>query len=117
MTPFELDLLRTVWPYVWTGLLGAGTWFLRMQNARLEAISKTLSEFGAELTRVERQMLETRADHQHRIDKIIGDADARISRIEAVCETQHGQLSSRRASDTRSIHWARDSDINGNIAK
>lgn len=117
MTPFELELLRTVWPYVWTAILGAGTWFLRAQNARLEAISKTLGEFGAELARVEKQMLADRAEHQHRIDRVIGDADARISRIEAVCETQHGQALNRRSGDIRPINWAHDSDVAGNIGK
>lgn len=117
MTPFELDLLRTVWPYLWTGILGAGTWFLKAQNARLDAISKALSDFSAELARVEKQLMETRADHQHRIDKLIGDADARISRIEAVCETQHDQVLRRRSTDARPVHWAQTSDINGNKLK
>lgn len=117
MTPFEIELLRTVWPYLWTGILGAGAWFLRAQNARLESISKALYEFGVELARVERQMLEDRAEHRHRIDRLIGEADSRIGRIEAVCETQHGQVLNRRSGDARAINWAHDSNIDGTAGK
>ena len=112
MTPFETELLKTLWPYLWTGILGAGAWFLRTQNARLESIAKALHEFGVELARVEKQMLDDRAESRHRIDRLIGESDARIGRIEAVCETQHG-VPSRRSGDSRTIHWAHDSDING----
>ncbi|MBL8254669.1 MAG: hypothetical protein JNJ76_13830 [Candidatus Competibacter sp.] len=112
MTPFEIDLLRTVWPYLWTLIIGSGTWFLRAQNRRLESIATTLAEFGAELRRVEKQMLEEKANLQHRLDRVIGDADARFSGIEATCEAQHGQLF-RRASDSRPVNWAHDSDVRG----
>lgn len=117
MTPFEIELLKTIWPYVWTGILGAGAWFLRTQNTRLESIDKTLHEFGIELSRVEKQMLDDRSDARHRIDRLIGESDARIGRIEAVCETQHGSVLSRRSGDVRPINWAHDSDVIGNGGK
>ena len=114
MTPFENELLKTLWPYIWTGILGSGAWFLRSQSERLSSIAKALHEFGVELARVEKQMAEDRADNRHRLDRLIGDSDARIGRIEAVCETQHGVSPNRRATDLRPINWAHDSDIRGN---
>lgn len=117
MTPFETELLKTLWPYLWTSILGAGAWFLRTQNARLESIAKALREFGIELSRVEKQMLDDRSEARHRIDRLIGESDARIGRIEAVCETQHGSVLGRRSGDARVINWAHDSDVNGNSGK
>lgn len=117
MTPFEVELLKSLWPYIWTGILGAGAWFLRTQNARLEAISKSLHEFGIELARVEKQMLDDRADARHRLDRLIGESEARLARIEAVCDTQHGTGFGRRSGDPRPIHWAHDSDVTGNSGK
>lgn len=115
MTTFEVDLIRTVWPYAWTLILSAGAWFLRAQSSRLDGISDTLKKFGEELRRVEMEMVKDRSDHRHRIDKLIGDADSRISRIEAVCETHHVQVVNRRDTQTsRPIYWAHDSDISGN---
>lgn len=113
MTPLEVELLKTIWPYLWTGILGAAAWFLKAQNARLESIAKDLHTFGVDLTRVEKQMLDDRAENRHRIDRLIGESDARIGRIEAVCATQHGGSMSRRSGDSRPIHWAHDSDISG----
>lgn len=115
MTPLEVELLKTLWPYVWTGILGASAWFLKTQNARLESIAKALHEFGIELGRVEKQMLDDRAEARHRIDRLIGESDARIGRIEAVCETQHGAAPGRRAGDYRPINWAHDSDVSGGV--
>lgn len=109
MTPFETDLLKTVWPYIWTGIMGAGAWFLRSQSERLESISKSLHEFGVELARVEKQMIDDRSEARHRIDRLIGESDARIGRIEAVCQARHN----RRSGDPHEINWAHDSDIKG----
>ena len=115
MTPIEVELLKTLWPYVWTGILGASTWFLKTQNARLKSIAKSLHEFSIELARVEKQMLDDRAEARHRIDRLIGESDARIGRVEAVCETQHGAAPGRRSGDYRHINWAHDSDVLGGV--
>lgn len=114
MTPFETDLLRTIWPYLWTGILLACGGFLRAQNARLESIAKTLAEFGADLRETEKQILKDRAEQQHRLDRVIGDTDVRLSRIEATCDAQHAQPA-RRASDSRPVNWAHDSDVRGSV--
>lgn len=111
MTPFELDLLRTVWPYLWTGILSAGAWFLRSQSARLDKICEAMNAFNDDVSRIEKAMSEDRSETRHRLDRLIGDADARIGRIEAVCELQHSLA--RRSTDQRPVNWAHDSNING----
>ena len=114
MTQFEIDLLKTLWPYIWTGILGAGAWFLRSQSSRLDKICEAMNAFNDDVERIEKAMAEDRSETRHRLDRLIGDSDARIGRIEAVCETQHGVSPNRRATDLRPINWAHDSDIRGN---
>jgi hypothetical protein len=113
MTPLEKELLETAWPYVWTGMLAVAGWFLRSQAKRLETICDSLREFSKDVARIEKEMAEDRAGNRHRIDRLIGESDARIGRIEAVCETQHGIALNRRSTDTRPISWAHESDISG----
>ena len=59
MTTFEVDLIRTVWPYAWTFDTICWAWFLRAQSSRLDGISDTLKKFGEELRRVEMEMVRT----------------------------------------------------------
>lgn len=113
MTQFEIDLLKTVWPYIWTGILGAGAWFLRSQSARLDKICEAMNAFNDDVQRIEKSMSEDRSETRHRLDRLIGDADARIGKIEAVCELQHGISLARRSTDQRPVNWAHDSNING----
>jgi isopentenyldiphosphate isomerase len=117
MTPFEIELLKAVWPAIWTAIMASGAWFLRTQNNRLDSIAKALHEFGIELARIEKQMLEDRSENRHRVDRLIGESDARIGRIEAVCETHHGAAPGRRSGDYRPINWAHDSDVSGDAGK
>lgn len=117
MTPFEIELLKAVWPAIWTAIMASGAWFLRTQNNRLDSIAKALHEFGIELARIEKQMLEDRAENRHRVDRLIGESDARIGRIEAVWETQYGATPGRRSGDYRPINWAHDSDVSGDAVK
>ena len=113
MTPLEKELLETAWPYVWTGMLGVAGFFLRSLSKRLDSITVALSKFKDDVIRIEKDMAADRADNRHRIDRLIGDSDSRIGRIEAVCETQHGFELRRRSTDTRPINWAHESDISG----
>lgn len=124
MTPFELDLLTTVWPWLWTvmvGLVGflvtlyVRTFILHL-DTRLSNLSETLQKFGDDLKKAEQQITSSREETRHRLDRLIGDSDARIGRIEAVCETQHGIAMNRRASD-RQINWAHESDVSGDRVK
>ena len=113
MSPFEIELLKTLWPYVWTGMLGVAGWFLRSQANRLDSICKSMGEFAEDVDRIEKQMIEDRAENRHRLDRVIGASDARISRIEAGFEVSRGDLIlGRRATDARG-NWAHDSDISG----
>ena len=83
MTQFELDLLRTVWPYIWTGILGAGAWFLRSQKHAPGQNMRAMNAFNDDVSRIEKAMVEDRAETRHRLDRLIGDADARIGKIES----------------------------------
>lgn len=114
MTPLERELLETAWPYVWTGMLGVAGIFIRAQAKRLDAICAALKAFQGDVVRIEKAMAEDRAANRHRIDVLIGSSDARISRIEAVCDAQHGTGRNRRSTDTNNIHWAQASDVQGN---
>ncbi len=124
MTPMELELLKTAWPWIWSGRLVlcstllAGAWmYLKSLNSKLEGICKALSGFSNDVTRIEKEMIENRSETRHRLDRLIGESDARISRIEAVCATQHGinmGSMNRRSTDTHTVNWAQDSDIRGN---
>lgn len=114
MTTFELELLKTAWPYIWTGMLGIAGWFIRSQATRLDKICESLGKFSQDVSRIEKEMASDRAENRHRIDRLIGDSDTRITRIEAVCETQHGITVNRRSTDSQPIHWAQTSDVSGN---
>lgn len=114
MTPFESELLKSAWPYLWTAILAAVSWFLKTQNQRLEAMQIDLHKLCEARERLERQLIEDRADTRHRIDRLIGDCDARITRIEAICEASTCKdRPSRRAGDLKPINWAHDSDVFG----
>jgi hypothetical protein len=113
MSPLEKELVETAFPYLWTGMLAVAGWFIRCQAKRLESICESLRQFARDISRIEKEMADDRAENRHRVDRLIGESDARIGRIEAVCETQHGINLSRRATDSRPIHWAHDSDIAG----
>ncbi len=114
MTPFEIELLKTAWPWVWAALLGGSGFYLKSLSKQLSAIVESLNRFKEDVVRIEKEMAADRLENRHRIDRLIGDSDTRISRIEAVCETKHGINPNRRSSDPRPIHWAHDSDIAGN---
>ena len=64
MTPFEIDLLKTAWPYIWTGILSAGAWFLRSQSARLDKICVAMNAFNADVSRIEADLQAQRARQQ-----------------------------------------------------
>jgi hypothetical protein len=113
MTPFEKELLETAWPYVWTGMLAVAGIFLRSQSKRLDSICASLKQFQDDVVRIEKAMAEDRSANRHRIDVLIGSSDSRISRIEAVCDAQHGTGRNRRATDSHNIHWAQASDVQG----
>lgn len=121
MTPFELELLKALWPWLWTGMLAVGGLYARtlIQHVygQLHDLAATLHKFGADLKQAEQEIRETREETRHRLDRLIGESDTRISRIEAVCETQHGVLHNRRAGDARPINWAQDSDVAGDRIK
>jgi hypothetical protein len=117
LTPLELELLESAWPYIWTGMLAGITMFIKSkakeQNARLDSICDSLKLFQKDVVRIETAMAADRADNRHRIDVLIGSSDARISRIEAICDTQHGTSMNRRSTDVHPIHWAQASDVQG----
>jgi len=117
MTPLERELLETAWPYIWTGMLTGITLFIKSkakeQATRLDSICSSLKAFQDDIVRIEKAMASDRAENRHRIDVLIGASDARISRIEAVCDSQHGTGQNRRATDKASIHWAQASDVQG----
>ncbi len=113
MTPLEVELLKTIWPYVWTGILGAAAWLMKSQNARLASIDDALHSFGGELSRVEKQMLEDRSVARQRIDRLIGEIDARVVRLEAVSEMQHESSVGRRRANDKPLSWEHESDVLG----
>jgi hypothetical protein len=114
MTPFEIELLKTAWPYLWTGMLGVAGWFIRNQANRLGAISASLNTFAEDVDRIEKEMLVDRAENRHRLDRLIAASDVRLSRIETGCEAQHGIVTlGRRSTDAIKQNWAHDSDISG----
>lgn len=117
MTPLEVELLKTIWPYVWTGILGAAAWLMKSQNARLESIDGALHSFGIELSRVEKQMLEDRSIARQRIDRLIGELDSRVVRLESIAEMQHEASGGRRHTVTKPISWEHESDILGKSMK
>lgn len=120
MTPFELELLKALWPWLWTGMLAIGGLYARtlIQHVygQLSDLAATLQKFGSDLKQAEQEIRETREETRHRLDRLIGESDTRISRIEAVCET-HGRLHNRRTGDSRQINWAQDSDVAGDPIK
>lgn len=112
MTPFEIDLLKTAWPYIWTGILSAGAWFLRSQSARLDKICVAMNAFNSDVSRIEADLQAQRADTMHRLDTLIGAVNSRVGKIETVCEMQHG-INLRRSGDRAAAAWAQTSDFKG----
>lgn len=117
MTPFELELVKTAWPWVWAALLSGAGFYLRSLNKQLASIGDALTQFRADVAKVEKDLTADRLETRHRIDRLIGDSDARLSRIEAVCEVQHGLSPNRRAGDPKPINWAYTSDISGDVSR
>lgn len=117
MTPFELELLKTAWPWVWAALLGGAGFYLKALNRQIGSIVDSMKQFREDVVRIEKEIAADRMENRHRIDRLIGDSDTRLSRIEAVCETQHGLNFNRRAGDPKPVHWARDSDVSGNTIR
>ena len=112
MSPFETQILVTAWPWIWSGILGAGAWWLREQNARLSSICRALDEFREDIDRIEKEMADDRLTNRHHLDRLLGATLARFTGIEAVCQAQHGVTFARRSTD-RGLDdsWAQDSDI------
>ena len=113
MTPMEMELLKTAWPWIWSAMLAGAGLYLRSLNGQLTKICDSLRDFSKDVARIEKEMAEDRASTRHRLDRLVGEADTRITRIEAVCEAQHGISMNRRAGDAKTINWAHDSDISG----
>lgn len=121
MTPFELDLLKTFWPWLWSGGLFLGGLYVRTVSrqvyCQIADLSSKLDRFGTDLKTAEQEISETREETRHRLDVLIGKTDTRVSRIEAVCETQHGIMYNRRSTDQRAVNWAQESDVVGSSVK
>ena len=115
MTQLESELLRSFWPYLWTAIMASVSWFLKTQNQRMEAMKIDLHKLCEARESLEKQMIEDRAATRHRIDRLIGDCDARITRIEAICDSSTCKSGNppRRSGDTKPVHWAHDSDVFG----
>jgi uncharacterized membrane protein YdbT with pleckstrin-like domain len=123
MTPLERELVTSAWPYVWA-IIGAGAvalfavakWYVNGHTAKLDSIITTMQKFQQDLMRIEKEMLQDRADHQHRIDRVVGDSNARFTRVEAAYETQSGIVPlGRRSTDSRLVNWAYESDVRGDL--
>lgn len=112
MTPFELELFKTFWPWMWTGMLGAAGIYLKASSAKLTRICAAMDAFAKDVNRIEKEMLETKGATQHKLDTLIGATNTRLSTIETVCQAQHGVQFKRRAEDNVGA-WAQTSDIQG----
>ncbi len=116
MTPFELELLKSAWPFLSTTLTGLALWYLRSVNKSLDSLGASIGALKENINKVEKDITTDLADFkaksQHRFDRLLGEAESRIGKIEAVCELQHGLQLRRRSSD-RPINWAQDSDVAG----
>ena len=117
MSPLETQILITAWPWIWSGILGAGAWWIRQQNARLSSICAALDQFRIDIDRIEKEMAQDRMVSAHKLDRLIGATNARLVGIETVCQAQHGITLRRRQSDHLDEAWAQDSDIMSGIKK
>lgn len=113
MTPLEMELLKTAWPWIWSAMLAGAGLYLRSLNGQLSKICESLREFSRDVARIEKEMMETKGATQHKLDTIIGATNARLSTIETICQAQHGVQFKRRADDHKN-EWAQTSDVAGN---
>lgn len=126
MTPFEIELARTVAPIVSSVLaIGSGIaiaaikWYWGSVIKRMDSISSAVAGVDTRLGTIEHelraQIAEIRSQTQHRDDVMAGNIASRIQRIEGICETQHGIKPMRRREDeTETVSWLQRSDVTGN---
>jgi hypothetical protein len=93
MTPFELQLLQTAWPYVWMLIsvalpAGAG-YFLRQQASRLTALTTAVQNLSEEIAKIDKQMALDRAAIRERMFKMAGQMGQRIAVLETQNDIQH----------------------------
>lgn len=116
MTPFEVDLLKASWPFLSMAMTGVAVWYLKSVNKNLASLSNSISDLKDHIAQVEKDITadlsDFKAKSQHRFDRLLGEAESRIGKIETVCELQHGLQLRRRRSD-RQVNWAQDSDVAG----
>jgi len=111
MTPLETELIMLSWPAASVAIGVLGRYWFRSQVNRLDAMAANQKEMVSQISKIREDIDEDRANNQHRIDRLIGMVNARVSRIEGVCEVQHGVKMARRREDKNLDNWAYDSDI------
>lgn len=120
MTPFELQLLQTAWPYVWMLIsvalpAGAG-YFLRQQASRLTALTTAVQNLSEEIAKIDKQMALDRAAIRERMFKMAGQMGQRIAVLETQNDIQHPDGPRRRATDPKQeLRWDVDSDVGSGI--
>ncbi len=116
MTPFESEMLQTAWPVLSSVLGGAAVWYLKTLSKSLSDLAQALDALKQHIAKVENEiktdLSEFKRENQHRLDRIIGNSNARMGKIETVCSMQHGVTFRRRAGDL-DPDWSQDSDVSG----
>lgn len=116
MTPFEMDLLKASWPFLSMIMTGIAVWYLKSVSKALSTLSLSIGDLKDRIAKVEKDitsdLTDFKAKSQHRFDRLLGESESRLGKIETVCELQHGIMLKRRSSD-HSGDWAQESDVSG----
>ena len=120
LTPLQLELMALGVTYVLPALLAAlGTliaaWWTS-QTRRLDALARATASLGADVDSVKTSISEIKAETTHRFDRLVGDVNVRLTRVESVCQMQHG-INFVRPLQPLNGDWGHNSDVRGDSVK
>jgi len=115
MTPFELQLLQTAWPWIWgsisLALPAAVGYYMRQQAKQLAGLAGSVASIGAKFAELEKQLIEDHAILRQKMLKMDSEHKERITALETENRLHHPGGMFRRSSDQRP-KWDEDSDLN-----
>lgn len=120
LTPLQLELMALGVTYVLPALLAAlGTliaaWWTS-QNRRLDALARATASLGADVDSVKTSISEIQIETTHRFDRLVGDVNVRLTRVESVCQMQHG-INFVRPLQPFNGDWGHNSDVRGDSVR